>query len=168
LEILGYRHLGFDFEALRSVAHGDYESALRKTEEFDGFEDAPWFMLHRELDARYPSCRFVLTVRRDFSQWFRSARGHDSRENSDDSIGAAAKAMFISFYNSRGVDCSNPAAIYEFHNRSVQDYFRGRENKLLTACWEKGDGWKELCRFLGKPVPEATPFPHMNASLKVS
>ncbi|MYB38989.1 MAG: hypothetical protein F4Y26_16720 [Gammaproteobacteria bacterium] len=32
---------------------------------------------------------------------------------------------------------------------------------LLVLDFERGDGWPELCAFLGEPVPD-TPFPHVN------
>jgi hypothetical protein len=43
----------------------------------------------------------------------------------------------------------------------VQKYFNNQPNKLIVLDWEKGDGWIELCEFLGKPVP-SLPFPHAN------
>jgi hypothetical protein len=42
----------------------------------------------------------------------------------------------------------------------VIDYFSNRDN-FLIICFEKGHGWKELCRFLDKPIP-SVPFPHVN------
>jgi hypothetical protein len=43
----------------------------------------------------------------------------------------------------------------------VTDYFRGRPHDLLVVDWEAGHGWPELCRFLGRDVPDQ-PFPREN------
>jgi hypothetical protein len=50
---------------------------------------------------------------------------------------------------------------YESHRRRVLDHFSGREQDLLVVCWETGDGWNELCRFLQRPLPDQR-FPHEN------
>jgi hypothetical protein len=47
------------------------------------------------------------------------------------------------------------------HNAEVKHYFRDRGKDLLIVDWEEGDGWKELCNFLGKDIPDED-FPHAN------
>jgi hypothetical protein len=43
----------------------------------------------------------------------------------------------------------------------VLEYFGDRVNKdLLVVCWENGDGWAELSRFLKRRAPDE-PFPHL-------
>ncbi len=51
-------------------------------------------------------------------------------------------------------------AEYERHNEAVREFFAGTD-RLLEVCWEEGDGWPQLCGFLGVPVPDV-PFPHSN------
>ena len=50
---------------------------------------------------------------------------------------------------------------YEKHHESVSDYFerKGRELLVMDIC--AGDGWDELCSFLGVPVPDVA-FPVEN------
>ena len=51
-------------------------------------------------------------------------------------------------------DYQKSAERYERHNREVLEYFGDRVNRdLLVVCWEHGDGWAELSRFLNKPSP---------------
>ena len=45
---------------------------------------------------------------------------------------------------------------YITHNRALS-----KLPNCITLCWEKGDGWNELCEFLGVDVPDK-PFPHLN------
>ena len=49
---------------------------------------------------------------------------------------------------------------YKRHNREVLDHFRGRPNDLLVLRVTEGEGWDELCTFLGEKIPTA-PFPHV-------
>ena len=55
----------------------------------------------------------------------------------------------------------NLIARFQRHNDEVLAYFRDRPECLLVVDWERGHGWKELCRFLECPIP-AEPFPHAN------
>jgi hypothetical protein len=52
--------------------------------------------------------------------------------------------------------------IYDEHNNGVLEYFKDRPNDLLVLCWERGDGWEKLCKFLDVPVPAGQPIPHSN------
>jgi hypothetical protein len=52
---------------------------------------------------------------------------------------------------------------YTRHNQEVMDYFQDRPQSLLVVDWENGDGWQELCEFLGREIPRE-PFPHANKS----
>jgi hypothetical protein len=49
------------------------------------------------------------------------------------------------------------------HAARVAEYFSGRPDDLLVLDITAGDGWPPLCRFLGRPVPDA-PFPATNRS----
>jgi hypothetical protein len=53
-------------------------------------------------------------------------------------------------------------ARYERHNAEVLAHFAGRPRDLLVLNWENGDGWPELCRFLGKKDTKQ-PLSHHNA-----
>ena len=50
---------------------------------------------------------------------------------------------------------------YVAHNLQVMEAVP--PDRLLVLDIAAGDGWPELCPFLGVPVP-AAPFPHSNAA----
>jgi hypothetical protein len=54
--------------------------------------------------------------------------------------------------------------IKESHETNVRSYFAGRPDKLLVFDVSQGDGWQQLCAFLGRPVPDES-FPHLNRAL---
>jgi len=43
----------------------------------------------------------------------------------------------------------------------IKEYFKDRPEDLLVLTLGKGEGWPELCTFLGKPVPDVD-FPSAN------
>jgi hypothetical protein len=163
LEILGYRLAEFDFAALEAYAAGNLQHVFATSDQFEAFEDYPWFLLYEEFEARYPDSLYILTTRKDSATWLKSTLGHEKRLEHDLRV-PFIKRFTLSFYDAQGVDCKRLENIYDFHNRSVREFFSAKQDRLLTVCWEDGDGWCELCAFLDLPVPQNRPFPHENAS----
>lgn len=126
------------------------QASIDFARDFVAFEDGPWYMLFRQLDQAFPGSRFILTTRTDshthaVSDWYQNVKtGH---------VQGSPPAEYL-------VDM---ATRYEAHNAAVLDYFEGRDD-LLEVCWERGDGWAELCGFLDLPVPDR-PFPHVNRGI---
>ena len=144
------------------VKRNQLDEVLARAEKFESFEDWPWFSIYRELDQRFPGSRFILTLRRDTATYVRSLQGHHEREgirNKDfvkppwwDEVFGVEPAEW---------DYEFSARRYEKHNRDVLEYFGDRIGKdLLVVCWENGDGWEALSRFLGRRTPKE-PFPHL-------
>lgn len=160
LETLGFRNRSLDREAFALWRLGETDAVLELMRNADSFEDWPWPFLYRETSERFPDARFVLTTRRDDATWLESLALHVERHRT-------------TTFNYRkyiyGVD--EPRAhperfleVYRAHNAAVRAFFAARPGRLLEICWEDGGGWGPLCRFLGRPIPDA-PFPHMNRRL---
>lgn len=159
LTTLGYRTaavVGRDWSAERLAAEGA-ALCIETMRDFDAAQDMPWPLFFRELDAAYPGSKFILTVR-DPDRWFSSIEGH---------FGANTDEMQAFIY---GRDAAAPAGnrqryldVCARHEREVRAYFADRAGDLLVMDLERGDGWAELCAFLGLAVP-AEPFPVKNRS----
>lgn len=152
---LGYRHCGFDKQLVADYADGRSDRLMAVADRFDSFEDFPWPLMYRDLDQRYPGSRFVLTVRRSSRVWYDSLCRHAVRTGP-----SAEKEVAYGYPDPRGHE-KHHVWLYEEHNRRLRQYFADRPGQLLVACWEAGDGWPELCSFLGRAIPDA-PFPHAN------
>jgi hypothetical protein len=162
LRRFGFKHRTYDMDLAVKVKREQIDEVLDEAEKYESFEDWPWFSIYRELDKRFPGSKFILTLRKDTATYVRSLQGHHEREgirNTDfvkphwwDEVHGMEPADWDYNYSARR---------YEKHNREVLEYFAGRIDKdLLVACWETGDEWKVLSRFLNKPVPDE-PFPHL-------
>jgi len=162
LRRFGFKHRTYDMDLAVKVKREQIDEVLDEAEKYESFEDWPWFSIYRELDKRFPGSKFILTLRKDTATYVRSLHGHHEREgirSTDfvkphwwDEVHGMEPADWDYNYSARR---------YEKHNREVLEYFAGRIDKdLLVVCWETGDEWKVLSRFLNKPVPDE-PFPHL-------
>lgn len=155
LRTLGYAHTSYDEALLRAAVREDLDPVFVTADRYDSFEDWPWPLVYRELGRRYPGSRFILTTRLDASTWLESLLAHADRTPRSE-----ARKLVYGHASPRGHEAEH-IAYYERHNRQVMDHFAGDPDRLLTVCWERGDGWPELCAFLGAEVPDL-PFPHAN------
>jgi len=163
LECLGFRHKTYSPTMIRHYVNKEFDEIYKVVDKFDSFEDWPWLLMFKEFDKRYPDSKFILTIRKDAETWYQSLKKH-LRRNPE---------VIPGFKEARSIyDNPNPIkrkietiVRYENHNQEVISYFKGRNDKLLVVCWENGDGWKEICEFMGMSIPNI-PFPHANISPK--
>jgi hypothetical protein len=153
LDRLGYR-VGGPF-GIRDPDIGEraLDLALTRLDRFDAVRDNPWPLLFRELDERVPAGRFVLTVRAE-DAWWASVVAH---------FGGTTTPMRQWIYGA-GDPLGHEARYrerYRRHNEAVRDHFASRPADLLVLHLDRGDGWAQLCPFLGVDEPAST-FPHAN------
>ncbi len=154
LRILGYRVAGPFGVHDDDIATTALPRALETASQFDAVQDNPWPLLYKELDAEFPGSKFILTVR-DTDRWLASVVNH---------FGGKSTPMRSWIYGP-GDPTGNQdvyRARYEGHNQDVESHFADRPDDLLVLSIADGQGWPELCGFLGVPIPEQ-PFPHANA-----
>ena len=155
-----FKELGFSVTGAQNVHSPDIaetylEITCQLSHEYDAFQDNPWPLVYREMDAMWPDAKFVLTVREP-EQWIQSQMKH---------FGATSTPMRELIYGAgKGAPIGNETHYIQrvkTHNAAVRDHFAGRPDKLLEMEFAKGDGWKELCGFLNLQVPDKE-FPHRN------
>lgn len=161
LQILGYKHHGFDYKATVSYLKNEMIYVDKLLAEKDGFEDLPWLLMYEYLDKKFPGSKFILTVRKDPEIWYNShwmyftmlgrhselARLYFGEEEGKFLEGKSGKEKTIQYYLK--------------HNTDVRNYFKNQPNQFIELCWENGDGWEKLCKFLNVSQPEQ-PFPFAN------
>jgi hypothetical protein len=149
-----------NIHGLASGYHGMRSS--RTLEEHYATMDLPIPLMYRELDWSYPNSKFILTVR-DEGKWLESVRKHWDylqnpwRESWDNDC--FTHRIHTELYGRKEFDPEIFLARYRRHNAEVKEYFRrNTPGKLLVLDVAKGDGWRELCGFLDKPIP-SVPYP---------
>ncbi|GAA3602576.1 sulfotransferase family protein [Nonomuraea rosea] len=147
---------------------------------FEGFAsvvDFPAAAFWRELVARYPDAKVILTVR-DPDSWYESATktifrkalrarrpmariGFALVSRIAPDLGAFVKmtdvAIMRRVFDGRVADREHAIAVYRRHIEQVKAEVPGE--RLLV--YDVSEGWEPLCAFLSAPVPEE-PFPRGN------
>ncbi|AHG93585.1 hypothetical protein J421_6050 (plasmid) [Gemmatirosa kalamazoonensis] len=155
LGTLGYRVTGPNGVRDPDIATKVLDLANALVPKYDAFQDNPWPIIYREMDARYPGSKFILTLR-DRDAWIRSQVNH---------FGTEVTPMRQWIYGEHaGFPAGNEdiyLARYDRHNAEVREYFAHRPDDLLVMPIDDSADWEPLCRFLGRPIPDV-PFPHRN------
>ena len=122
-----------------------YPLIKAEAEKHDAFEDYPWMYTYKKCDEWFPGSKFILMERdaekvaeSDLNMW---------RANNVPEHERPSKQSFIDRYQN--------------HFDGVVEYFKDRPDDLLIVNLSNGDGFKEICEFLGKDLPPL-PFPHSN------
>ncbi len=139
------------------IARDVYDLAFGLLDRYDAFQDNPWAILYKELDEWCPGSKFILTVR-PAEKWIQSVVHH---------FGGSSTPMREWIYRVGDPIGNEEIYIqrYERHNAAVLEYFEDRPQDLLIFRTGQGDGWPELCRFLGREIPSVD-FPHANSRQK--
>ena len=157
MEALGYDHKGNSPEIFLEWRRGNKQPLHEIIQKYDSFDDCPYFLVYKELfDVCGTNALYVLTVRSSPKVWLDSMKAQSLRSRHRD---FNFKHIYGHSYP-HGYE-NDFVAFYEAHQQSVREYFREHNalDNLCEICWERGDGWAELCSFLGQPAP-AIPFPH--------
>ena len=158
-KVLGFDHQSQDLDLVTDIGKGNLSRIMELVETKETFEDWPWILLYKELDNAFSDSRFVLTKRQP-EKWIRSYQNMLANQaEASEELNEIRRILYgLPFPD---VSESQLMARYKNHNAEVESYFRNRPQDLLIVNWEEGDGWKELCEFLGKSIPNE-PFPHAN------
>ncbi len=149
----------YDREVRRQInhfyKHKSYDAMLEIAARYKSFEDRPWNMwsMYRQVNARFPDSRFILTTR-DPESWWRSTERWITVTKPE------VLARYQLHLRVHEASRESMTESYLRYNREVEAYFKGT-GQLLVMDIEKGDGWDKLCGFLGVPVPDLD-FPHAN------
>ena len=155
LQHWGFRHISFDETAFSMWEKNDTKGLIDLATGYQSFEDWPWALCYRELDQVFPNSKFILTRRHTPDDWYQSLCAHADR------IGPTRFREAIYGYSMPHQHREEHIQYYENHLEKIRHYFRNRPDDLLEVCWEHGDDWRILAKFLGTPVPTIA-FPHEN------
>lgn len=160
LEILGYKTR--DYLGVTSYIAGDLSSIdLQAIDANDAFTDTPIPSFYRELDARYPNSKFILTTR-DMDGWLKSCKKQFTKRMVE-MQNEATRQLHTDLYGCFEFDSDKYVSGYDRFMSGVLNYFKDRPQDLLVIDICGGENWAQLCSFLGKPIPHA-PFPLTNVS----
>ncbi|MEW1615334.1 MULTISPECIES: sulfotransferase family protein [unclassified Streptomyces] len=173
LERLGFGPCHHMTDLLRLPERADLWEAAADGEEADwealfaGFRstvDWPGTAFWRELVARYPDARVILSVR-DPDRWYESARSTIGRELRPGTwrpeavplLRVVERVVWQRTFDGRFGEPDHAKQVFTDHAAQVREAVE--PGRLLVH--EISKGWEPLCAFLGVPVPDE-PFPRLN------
>ncbi len=179
LEELGFAGCYHMTEVLARPGHAQVWDAAARGEPVDwealfrGFQatvDWPGCNFYREFLRLYPDAKVILTVR-DPDRWYDSARQtiYHVRSVFPGWLTPFVPRMrhlrtmldrlvWVGMFKGRFEEKPFAIEVFRRHNEEVRQTVP--PDKLLV--YEVKEGWGPLCSFLGVPVPEGKPFPHLN------
>jgi len=170
-EILGYKHKGWTPDAVTEFNESyDYEVLFKIIDEYDAFEDNPWngndFPYdiskgcdYKILDEKYPNSKFIL-LERDDESWIKSMEYWCSPKLSIRDFGNLLD-IDERWVTDREKIIKEKLEWKRLKFNGIKEYFRNRPNDLLVMNICNGEGWKVLCPFLDKSIPDVQ-FPKKN------
>ena len=154
---LGLRNRSYDPKSFHRFRSDGVAALWETIDGWDSFEDFPWMLVYEETAERYPDARFVLTTRASSDVWFDSLCRHALKRGPLDDVDVHVFGSGVPQGNRNRF-----IKVYEDHNQAVRTFFKDRGQNFLEVCWERGDGWPELCGLLQREAP-TEPFPHLNS-----
>ncbi|MEM9303167.1 MAG: sulfotransferase [Pseudomonadota bacterium] len=160
LKLLGLKGKHFD---------RDFTPEILETKKLDFYVDMPAQTRYPALDTQYPDSGFILTVR-DTAEWLEScqkwlARRDLASKQQSARYGEERIRKVLGYrqeqFGSTYFEETRFRQVQARHTAEVQAYFEGRSSDLLVLNICAGDGWPELCNFLGLPIASHA-FPHEN------
>lgn len=149
----------------------EFDPIIRYCKSAQVFQDVPFSApeTFKYLDKAYPGSKFILTVRDDAEQWYRSITrfhaklfGKDGRVPTVDDLKSAIYIRKGAPYNTvrvHGTPDHDPynkeimIAHYEKHNRDVMEYFKDRPDDLLVINVSQPGAYQKFVDFLGVDSP---------------
>ncbi|KAJ7238666.1 P-loop containing nucleoside triphosphate hydrolase protein [Mycena rebaudengoi] len=139
--------------------------------EFSVVADVPGILFAAELIDAYPEARVILTTRAP-DRWWRSFRAtllvmlNTKQTRLARWLDPRGFGRFVPFARRNLEILLGPLdSITETHAKERYVAYNARIRALvppeLLIEYEMGEGWRRLCEFLGKDVPDV-PFPHKN------
>ncbi|SCY54112.1 sulfotransferase [Thiohalorhabdus denitrificans] len=151
-------------------ARRDFRPVIELCRTAQFFQDAPfsWPYTFMALDRAFPGSRFVLTVRDDAEEWYRSLVRFLGRRWANGRIPPTARDLkeapgpypgfryhvHTTVHRVPGDDPFRKDALLDFyhtHNKMVRDYFRHRPEDLLVVNVKRPEDYDRFCAFLGVP-----------------
>lgn len=147
---------------------------------FDAFQDVPFSNPYtfQEMDQTFSNAKFILTVRDNADEWYRSVTRFHAKGSGSKGIPTAedvkqhpyryrgyvwdCQRLLYGITEEQAYDSRIYKAHYEAHNAAVADYFRWKPEKLLILNVKEDRAYWKLSKFLKKSVPLDSEFPWEN------
>lgn len=152
---------------------GNFAPIIDYCRSAEAFQDAPFSCpeTFKHLDKAFPKAKFILSVRDDAEQWYRSITRFHAKSFNDgkiptyevlkevDYLRKGYAATIIDLFGSTKEEPYHKESLIKFyngHNESVMKYFSARPNDLLVINLSRAGDYQRFLDFLGTTSPRTT------------
>lgn len=159
----------------------DYRRIVQYCNTADAFQDVPFSLdfTYQILDYAFPDSKFILTIRNNADEWYKSLvrfhsklLGVNGPPTANDLKNSPYRRMGWMWRNAQYIYGVNESTLYDKeiykahytnHNNQVLEYFRFRPQDLLVLNLSDASAMQSLCEFLGIKY-DGRVMPHLNKS----
>src|SRR5690554_614367 len=155
-EKMGYMVTGPDTHLFKPMLQGNYEEIDVFLNQYEVFQDDPWYMIYPYLFQKFPNATFIY-LEREENSWIQSVQRFYGKDRYNNTIRRY-------FYGSADTISNKDAYLkkYRDHNKEVKDFFNAKGNFITISITNDKDAIR-LQKFLGEPIRFQS-FPHKNKS----
>ncbi|KAI8890205.1 hypothetical protein K501DRAFT_237163 [Backusella circina FSU 941] len=154
------------YNAANNNGEADWDRIYNK---YSAAVDYPTCTFYKELMAKYPEAKVILTVR-SAESWYKSVKKTIYAQHIDPRFNSETFKRFKRMSNAIALDgaLTDPERfekedeimkMFVDHNEEVKHYVPA--DRLYVM--ELGEGWDGICKFLNKDVPDV-PYPRSNST----
>lgn len=164
----------------------DFSNIIEYCKKSEVFQDIPFSYpeTYKVLDITFPGSKFVLSIRDNPEQWYKSVTTYHSKlfgrgqvPTADDLKNATYVYEGWMWYNISNLYKTTEQDPYHKetliqhyikYNHDVQEYFKGRDNDLLVINLSEEDAYNKFCSFLKVKSPfKDFPWANKTENIKV-
>ncbi|MFO1173653.1 MAG: sulfotransferase [Paracoccaceae bacterium] len=151
----------------------NFEPIIEYCRTAEAFQDAPFSCpeTYKHLDKAFPKSKFILSVRDDAEQWYRSLTSFHAKSFNGgklptyevlaevDYLRKGYVATIVELFGSTKEEPYQKESLLDFYNRHNEDvigYFADRPDDLLIINLSKAGDYQRFLDFLGKTSPRKT------------
>lgn len=166
---------------LPDIIRGDYSKVIDFMKSGEVFQDIPFSLpnIYKHIYNKYPNAKFILTIRDNSDQWYRSLLNFHSKIWGNGDI-PSEQNLSKEIYHYKGFpldylkftfgeelyDEAQYKAVYEKHINDVIDFFLDKHENLIIINTSKDSDYFKLCDYL-KVNPKRNNFEWKNKTTEI-
>ena len=162
-ELLGYKLYCKPTSKNIDIAKKNPEYFDKIIENYHVFEDWPFPLIYKYIYEKYPTSKFILTMREDNEKWFDSLFRHSKRTGPTEQ-----RKKIYGYHDPEPTNINNKKThidIYNKHFDNVKKFFQDRDNsRLLILYVDDKDKEQKIHEFINIPFNKYNyiKYPHSN------
>ncbi len=124
MKSLGYKsktyYKPYSHSFVDKLTNNDMKEVFEIADEFEAFEDDPWYLFYKKFEQRYPKAKFIF-YERDPEKWYESCLFFFGRASSPMNEFIFGKGAGSPLYNKE-----RHISVYKQHSTEVRDYFKDK------------------------------------------